>query len=118
MPDKILDRLRAICLALPETSEKIAWGSPTFRVREKMFGMYLNNHHGDGRVALWCKSTPEVQEALVAADPRRLFVPPYVGHKGWVGVRLDGKVDWDEVADHVREAYRLAAPKRLAARLG
>ena len=117
MADKILARLRRTCLALPETSEKIAWGSPTFRVRGKMFGMYLNDHHGDGVVALWAKSTPEIQEVLVAADPRRIFVPPYVGHKGWIGVRLDGTVDWDEIADHVREAYRLTAPRRLLAQL-
>ncbi len=113
-----LTRLRAICLALPETSEKIAWGAPTFRVRDKMFAMFLDNHHGDGRVALWGKATLGVQEILVGAAPERFFVPPYVGHKGWIGVRLEGTaVDWDEVADLMADAYRLAAPKRLAAQL-
>lgn len=108
-----LERLRAICLALPETTEKIAWGAPTFRVRGKMFAMFLDNHHGDGRVAMWCKAPPDVQGILVSADAQRFFVPPYVGHKGWIGVRLDVTVDWDEVADIVEDGYRMAAPKRL-----
>jgi len=112
-----LARVRSLCLALRETSEKEAWGTPTFRVREKMFVMYVDDHHGDGRRALWCKAPPGVQEMLVAADPVRFFVPPYVGHKGWIGVRLDRKLDWDEVADIVYDAYRMTAPKRLAALL-
>jgi hypothetical protein len=68
-------------------------------------------------VAIWCKAPPGVQEIVVGAEPTRFFVPPYVGHKGWVGVRLDGKVDWDEVGDFLRDGYRLSAPKRLAALL-
>ena len=110
-----LQRLRKICLVLPEATEKIAWGTPTFRVRDKMFAMYVDDHHGDGRVALWCKAPPGAQEVLVGADPERFFVPPYVGHKGWVGMRLDVEVDWEEVADHLEESYRMAAPKRLIA---
>ena len=112
-----LARLRVICLALPEATEKIAWGEPTFRVREKMFAMFTDNHHGDGRVALWCKAPPGVQEILVGAAPDRFFVPPYVGHKGWIGVRLDIKVDWAEVTDLVGDSYRMTAPKRLLAQL-
>jgi len=113
-----LVRLRQICLALPEATEKIAWGEPTFRVgATKMFAMFTDNHHGDGRVALWCKAPPGVQEMLVGAAPQRFYVPPYVGHKGWIGVRLDLEVDWIEIADLVEDAYRMTAPKRLVAQL-
>jgi hypothetical protein len=108
-----LQYLRAICLALPEATEKTAWGEPTFRVRDKMFAMYTDNHHRDGRVALWCKAPEGAQEILVGAAPTRFFVPPYVGHKGWIGVRLDIEVDWNEVAEHVKESYRMTAPRQL-----
>jgi hypothetical protein len=112
-----LPRLRKICLALPEATEKEAWGVPTFRVGGKMFAMYTNNHHGDGIVGTWCKAPPGVQEMLAGANPKRFFRPPYVGHKGWLGVRLDGKVDWDEVAEILEDGYRMTAPKRLCAPL-
>lgn len=108
------DRLRAICLALPEAAEKEAWGDPTFRVRDKIFAMLKQ---GDGRPSLWCKAPPGSQMVLVGADPERFFVPPYVGHKGWVGMRLDRGPDWKEVAELVRRSYRLTAPKRLAIQL-
>lgn len=107
-----IDRLRAICLALPEAVEKEAWGDPTFRVRDRIFAM---EKRGDGCISLWCKAPPGSQMVLVGADPERFFVPPYVGSKGWVGVRLDSKPDWDEVAVLVERSYRLIAPKRLAA---
>lgn len=115
-----IDRLRAICLALPEASEQEAWGDPTFRVRGKIFAM---EKRGDGRASLWCKAPAGSQEVLVGADPDRFFVPPYVGHKGWVGMRLDKDArgqapDWDEVSAIVRRSYCLIAPKRLAAALG
>lgn len=113
--DDPLERLRAICLALPDATEKIAWGEPTFRAYGKMFAMFTDNHHGDGRVAVWCKVPAGVQEILVAADPVRFFVPPYVGHNGWVGVRLDVKVDWDELAGIVADGYQMVAAKRPAA---
>ncbi len=112
-----LKEVREICLALPETTEKLAWGAPTFRVRNKLFVHYRDNHHGDGRLAIWCKAPPGAQEALIDADPKRFFVPPYVGPSGWVGLRLDVNVDWEEVAELVEEAYRLTAPKRLLAQL-
>jgi predicted DNA-binding protein (MmcQ/YjbR family) len=112
MPKQPIDRLRAICLALPEAVEKEAWGDPTFRVRDRIFAM---EKRGDGRSSLWCKAPQGSQMVLVGADPRRFFVPPYVGHKGWVGMRLDSKPDWDEVAELVKRSYRLIAPKRLAA---
>jgi predicted DNA-binding protein (MmcQ/YjbR family) len=108
-----LDQLRKICLALPEATEKEAWGEPTFRVRDKLFAMFSNNHHGDGRIAVWCKAPPGVQEIVVSAVPTRFFVPPYVGHKGWVGINLTGSVDWKEVAEFMADSYRLTAPKRL-----
>ena len=91
-----IEKLRAICLALPEAEEKEAWGDPTFRVRDKIFAM---EKRGDGRVSVWCKAPPGSQMVLVGADPARFFVPPYVGHKGWVGMRLDDGPDWDEVRD-------------------
>lgn len=112
-----LDRLRKICLALPEATEKEAWGEPTFRVRDKLFAIFSNNHHGDGRIAVWCKAPPGVQEIVVHAAPERFFVPPYVGHKGWVGINLIGKVDWKEVAEFMTDSYRLTAPKRLLTQL-
>ncbi len=113
-----LEQLRLICRELPEFAEKVAWGSPTFRVRKKMFGMFVDDHHGDGRVALWCKAPPGAQEILVGAAPARFFVPPYVGHQGWIGIRLDtDDVDWDEIAEHLLESYRMTAPKRVLALL-
>jgi predicted DNA-binding protein (MmcQ/YjbR family) len=110
-----LARLRKLCLSLPEAQEVEAWGEPTFRVRSKLFAMYAapNNHHGGGRPAVWCKAGPGNQAIMVKAAPRRFFVPPYVGPSGWIGVWLDGSVDWSELADPLRDAYALVAPKRL-----
>lgn len=107
-------RLRSICLALPEATEKEAWGDPTFRVRDKIFAM---EKRGDGRISLWCKAPPGSQAILVGADSEAFFVPPYVGHKGWIGVRLDRKLDWAEIATLIRRSYRLTAPKKLVAQL-
>jgi predicted DNA-binding protein (MmcQ/YjbR family) len=114
MSETPLDRLRSICLALPEASEKEAWGDPTFRVKDKIFAMQKS---GDGRVSVWLKAPPGSQAILVGAAPETFFVPPYVGHKGWVGIRLDESPDWAEVESLVRRSYRMIAPKRLAARL-
>jgi predicted DNA-binding protein (MmcQ/YjbR family) len=108
-------QLRSICLAMPEAEEKEAWGDATFRVRDRIFAMVKT---GDGRISVWCKAPPGSQQVLVGADPDTFFVPPYVGSKGWVGMRLDGKPNWDEVAVLVSRSYRLIAPKRLAAALG
>ncbi len=113
MPDDpACRRLRAICLALPEAVERETWGDPTCRVCEKIFAL---EKRGDGRVAVWCKAPPGGRAVLVGADPTRLFVPPYVGGKGWVGMRLDRGPNWAEIALLVRRSYRLVAPKRLAA---
>ncbi len=115
--DLALKRVRKICLGLPEAIEKEAWGRPTFRVK-KMFAMYVDDHHGDERLALWVKSTHEVQDVLVEGDPERFFVPPYTGPNGWVGVRLEKDcVDWEEVEELIEDAYRLSAPKRLVTQL-
>lgn len=119
MPPNPLGRLRKLCLTLPEAHEVEAWGTPTFRVRNKLFAMYAaaGNHHGAGRSAVWCKAGPGNQELMVHAEPKRFFVPPYVGPSGWVGVWLDGKVDWPELAGLLEDSYRLVAPKRLLTRL-
>jgi hypothetical protein len=115
MPPRPITRLRKLCLALPEAHEVEAWGEPTFRVRNKMFAMYANkaNHHGHGRHAEGLKAAPGDQDKMVRAAPTCFFVPPYVGPSGWVGVWLDGVVEWDDVAEFLRDAYRLVAPKRL-----
>ena len=107
-----LERLRAIVAAWPETSERISHGSPTFWGGRKTFASFHVNHHGDGRVALWCKAPEGAQEALVDADPTLFFRPPYVGPSGWVGVRLDRPVDWEVVAGLLEEGYRSVAPPR------
>lgn len=112
MRETVTDRLRAICLALPEATEKEAWGDPTFRIRNKIFAM---EKRGDGRISMWCKAPAGSQEVLIGADPALFFSPPYVGHKGWIGMRLDGDPDWHEVDIVVRRSYSLIAPKKLAA---
>jgi hypothetical protein len=119
MPPSPLVRLRKICLALPEAHEVEAWGAPTFRVRNKQFAMYAaaGNHHGDGRASVWVKATRINQSLMIAAAPKRFFFPAYVGPSGWVGIYLDAKPDWKEVAALLKDGYRLIAPKRLAALL-
>jgi hypothetical protein len=113
-----LVRLREICLALPEVTERLSHGSPAWFIRgKKTLVMYLDNHHDDGRLALWCPAPTGVQEAMVAEEPKRFFRPPYVGPGGWLGVRLDRDPDWDEITGIVEDAYRKVAPKRLAALL-
>jgi hypothetical protein len=112
---RIIERLRKICLALPEATEKEAWSEPTWRVKGKMFAQMDDYHHGSPHCAVWLPSTIEAQEALIAADPKRFFRPAYVGHKGWVGVVLDTGPDWAVVAELVRDAYRRIAPAKLAA---
>ncbi|HEY7605102.1 MAG TPA: MmcQ/YjbR family DNA-binding protein [Gaiellaceae bacterium] len=114
---RTLERIRAICRALPETSERLSHGAPTFFVRGKRaFVMALTNHHGDGRFAIWCAAPDGFQAMLVEADPERFFVPPYVGHRGWLGVRLDRELDWDELAGIVEDAFATVAPPKLVER--
>jgi hypothetical protein len=114
---KALDRVRAICLALPETSERPSHGAPTFFAGSKTFVMFMDDHHDDGRLAIWCAAPLGAQGDLVRADGERFFVPPYVGHRGWLGIRLDRPVDWDELAQLIEDAYRMVATKRALAKL-
>jgi hypothetical protein len=115
--DDPLERVRQLCLALPETTERLSHGEPTWFVRDKnVFVMYANHHHDD-RLGFWCAAPAGAQQALVATEPERFFRPPYVGHRGWLGVWLDVPVDWAEIADLVTDAYRMIAPKRLQAAL-
>jgi hypothetical protein len=112
-----LPKLRKLCLALPETTERLSHGEPTWFVRGKTtFVMYADHHHDDRR-GFWCAAPPGAQDAMVASDPERFFVPPYVGGRGWLGVYLDVPVDWDEIADVVEDAYRMVAPEKLVAEL-
>ena len=114
--DAALAAVRRICLDLPEATEKLSHSSPTFFVR-RTFVMFHDDHHGDGRLAIWCAAPDGAQALMVESEPERFFVPPYVGHRGWLGVRLDVDVDWDEVAAIVEDAYRTVAPRKLVAML-
>jgi len=111
-----LDHVRAACLSLPEVTEKLSHGSPTFFVK-KSFVMFLDNHHNDQRLAIWSAAPPGVQSELVDEDPERFFVPPYVGGRGWLGVQLNVHPDWDELTEIVTDAYRCVASKKLLAEL-
>src|SRR5664279_1382162 len=116
--DDPVGRLRAVALALPETTERLAHGEPCFYVRgKKVFVMLDNHHHGAEHLGFWCAAPAGAQEALIAENPDRFFRPPYVGHRGWLGVRIDDAPDWDEIAEIVRDAYRQVAPKSLIAHL-
>lgn len=116
--DAALARLRRICAGLPEVTERLSHGAATFLVRGKRTVCYLtDDHHGDGRLALVCPAPPGTQEEVLEADPARFFRPPYVGHRGWIGLRLDIAPDWDEVAAVVEDAYRCVAPRTLVRQL-
>jgi hypothetical protein len=112
MSQKHLQRVRQICAALPETTEKLSHGEPTFFVRKKVFAMFANHHHHDGHIAVWIPASPGIQEMLIEAEPEKFFRPPYVGVRGWVGVELD-RIGDEELAFHLRAAWRLIAPKKL-----
>jgi hypothetical protein len=118
-PRDPLARIRDLCRALPEVTERPSHGTPAFFVRDRAAFVYawVGGHHDHTFPHLWCAAPPGAQESLVAADADRFFRPPYVGHRGWIGVRLDGRVDWDEVAELCEDAYRTVAPARLVARL-
>jgi hypothetical protein len=111
-PAAPLEFLRAICLALPEAAEQQTWDHPTFRVRKKIFAMYVPL---DGVPAFWSKAPPGVQAILTNAAPDRFFAPPYVGPKGWIGVRLDAATDWTEITQLVARSWRMTAPRKLVA---
>ncbi len=112
--DEILEQVRAAALALPETSERLSHGSPTFFIRgKKTFVTMVDDHHGDGNVGIWASAPDGVQAEVIETDPDRFFRPAYVGHRGWIGVRLDVDPDWDELGDIIVDAYRNVAPKTL-----
>jgi hypothetical protein len=115
-PAAVLDRLRAICLALPETDERISHGSPAFAVAGKMFAYFWHNHHGDGLTCVCLKTTGrDEQELLIEADPDLYSWLPYLGPSGWIGLSLAAvDLDWSHVEARVVGSWRLAAPKRLA----
>jgi hypothetical protein len=121
-PDHV-ERLRKLCLALPEVTERQSHGEPTWFVRDRKVFVQLSDHHHDDRLGFWCAATAEERDALVERDSGRYFRPPYVGGRGWLGVYLDGQTrgagppDWDEIDELVRRSYRLIAPKTLAQRL-
>ena len=109
--------MRELCLALPEATERLSHGAPTCFVRGKQtFVMFHDDHHGDGRLALWCAAPAGMQEALVAGEPEHYFRPPYVGHRGWLGVRLNRGLDWNEIAGAIEDAYAEVAPPALVRR--
>ena len=114
----LAERLRVICLALPEVTERPSHGAPTWFVRGKTFvTLWAEGHHGNQFPHLWCAAPPGAQAELIASAPGQFFHPPYVGGRGWIGVRLDGGVDWAEIAELCQDAYRAIAPARLAALL-
>jgi hypothetical protein len=114
----LLERLRAICLALPEVQERDSHGEPTWFVRgRRTLATFCNHHHGQ-RLGFWCPAAEGVQELRIEQDPDTFYRPPYVGVRGWLGVNLDNGPDWDDIEDMLRDAYRKVAPKTLAARLG
>ncbi len=119
MAEDPVARLRAICLALPEVTERLSHGSPTWFVRDRktFVSAHADGHHHNQFPHLWCAAPPGAQEEMVDTDPERFFRPPYVGHRGWLGVRLDDPVDWDEIGTIVEEAYRVVAPKTLVRQL-
>ena len=109
---KLLERVRKLCLALPEATERLGHGQPCFYVRDKhTFAMCTDNHHGDGRIAVWCAAPEGAQDVLLKADPEQFFYPPYVGVRGWIGMRLDIRPDWIRIAAVIDDAYYTVADK-------
>ncbi len=111
--ERTLARIREICLGLPEVTERPSHGSPAFFVRKQFVQLWPDGHHDHGFPHLWCAAPFGAQDELIGARPGVFFIPPYVGGRGWVGVRLDGRVDWEEVAQVCEDAYRVVAPARL-----
>jgi hypothetical protein len=113
--DSPLDRLRALCMALPEVTERLSHGEPAWFVQGKKAFVTFADHHHDDRLAFWCAASEGAQQSLVDAYPGRYFRPPYVGVRGWLGVYMDVTVAWDEVAVIVEDAYRTVASRKLTA---
>lgn len=112
-----LNQVRDLCMALPEVTERLSHGTPTWFAGKKTMVMFVDDHHGDDRLAVWVAAPQGVQEEMVRLEPDRFFRPPYVGPRGWLGLRLDRSPDWDEVADIIEEGYRTVAIKRMLTQL-
>ena len=118
LQDDALRHVREACLALPEVNERLSHGCPTFFIRDKKtFVMFVNNHHGDEIVGIWCAAPQGTQGQVIREEPERFFYPPYVGHRGWIGVHLDVDPDREELAGIVTDAYCTVAPKSLVAQV-
>jgi hypothetical protein len=112
----LLEQIRSLCLSFPGTNERPSHGAPTFFIQDKKsFVQYHNNHHGDGKLALWCAAPSGVQMMLVESKPNLYYIPAYVGHLGWIGVRLDRDAAWEEISSVIGDAYLSRAPKKLVA---
>lgn len=116
MSKQQLERVRRICSALPETTERLSHGEPTFFVNKKVFVMFANNHHDDGHIAVWLPVPSGFQASLIEADSLTFFKPPYVGIRGWVGIELD-RISDPDLTYHIEVAWELIAPKRLLSRI-
>ncbi len=116
MNESPIERVRAICLALPEATERLSHGEPTFFVGKRVFTMFANNHHDDGHVAVWLPVPEGMQPMLIEADPEKFYKPPYVGVRGWVGIEL-AEIDDEEMRHHIQTAWRLIAPKKVRSQL-
>lgn len=116
MSEKQLERVRQVCLALPETSERLSHGEPTFFLHKKVFAMFADNHHDDGHIAVWLPAPAGFQSALIEAQPEIYFKPPYVGGRGWIGIELD-RISDEDLRFHIQTAWELVAPRRLLSRV-
>lgn len=116
-PEELTERVRGICLAFPESEERVSHGSPAFFVKKQFVMLWPQGHHDRAERHLWAAAGAGVQDEVVASEPERFFVPPYVGGRGWIGMRLDGGIDWAEVAEVCEDAYRHIAPQRLVREL-
>jgi len=116
--ETVLRKVREMCLDLPEVNERLSHGAPTFFIRDKKtFVTVHNDHHADGKLGIWAAAPPGAQEALISSNPSRYYRPAYVGHRGWIGMQLEGNVNWDEVEGVIEDAYRTVAPKKLVEEL-
>ena len=113
----LADRVRSICMSLPEVTEKTSHSAPAFFVKKQFLHLWVDGHHENHFPHLWCAAPVGVQQELIETEPQRFFRPPYVGSRGWLGVRLDGKADWGEIAELCKDAYRVIAPPKLVAAL-
>jgi hypothetical protein len=108
----LIERVREIAHSLPGVTEKLSHGEPAFFVRGRMFFTIDNDHHGSGHVAVWCNAPEGAQQSLAVADPKHFFVPPYVGKAGWLGVRLDSGLEWNVIADLLKQAHAVTGVKK------